>query len=118
MLQNVSCGGWLTDADVSRWSTGFNATTSTQEAERRAILGELLGGLGEGSWVMPRFQCDYGYLITIGRNSFLNYDAILMDCAPITIGDDAVIGAGAVVTRDVPAKVFAAGNPCRVLKES
>ena len=41
---------------------------------------------------MPRFQCDYGYLIRLGVNSFLNYDAILMDCAPITIGDDVSIG--------------------------
>ena len=37
----------------------------------------------------------------------------------VAIGDNAVIGAGAgaVVTRDVPAKVFAAGNPCRVIRE-
>jgi maltose O-acetyltransferase len=39
-----------------------------------------------------RFQCDYGYLITIGDNSFLNYDAIVMDCAPVTIGNDVSIG--------------------------
>lgn len=37
-------------------------------------------------------------------------------CPGVTIGDNAVIGAGAVVTRDVPATVFAAGNPCRVLR--
>ena len=132
----------------------FNATTSAEEAGRHAILTELLGAIGVGLWIMPRFQCDYGYLISMGANSFLNYDAILMDCAPITIGDDvsigprvqlltalhpmtdhqarrerwetakpitigdnAVVGAGAVVTRDVPPKVFAAGNPCRVLRE-
>ncbi|MCS7482590.1 sugar O-acetyltransferase [Umezawaea endophytica] len=59
---------------------------------RHAVLTRLLGGIGEGSWIMPRFQCDYGYLIRIGSNSFLNYDAILMDCAPISIGDDVSIG--------------------------
>nr|WP_307586892.1 hypothetical protein [Nocardia arizonensis] len=47
---------------------------------------ELLGAIGEGSWIMPRFQCDYGHLIRMGRNSFLNYDAIVMDCAPVVIG--------------------------------
>ncbi|MBA8928386.1 maltose O-acetyltransferase [Kutzneria viridogrisea] len=149
----------------------FNATTADQDEERSALLAELLGGIGEGSWVMPRFQCDYGYLITLGRNSFLNYDAILMDCAPITIGDDVsigpraqlltalhpvaehdlrrerwesaapisigdnvwlgggvivcpgvrigadtVVGAGSVVTRDLPERVLAAGNPCRVIR--
>ena len=35
----------------------------------------------------------------------------------VTIGDGAVIGSGSVVTRDIPARVIAAGNPCRVLRE-
>lgn len=150
----------------------FNATGSGEDAVRQEILARLLGSIGAGSWVMPRFQCDYGYLIRMGDNSFLNYDAILMDCAPITIGDDVsigpraqlltalhpmedhqarrerwetaapitvgdnvwlgggvivcagvtigpdtVVGAGSVVTRDLPGKVFAAGNPCRVIRQ-
>jgi maltose O-acetyltransferase len=37
-------------------------------------------------------------------------------CAGASIGEDAVIGAGSVVTRDVPPRVFAAGNPCRVIR--
>ncbi|MFC7450418.1 sugar O-acetyltransferase [Rhodococcus daqingensis] len=150
----------------------FNATGADEDSLRLDLLGRLLGSIGEGSWIMPRFQCDYGSLITIGTNSFLNYDAILMDCAPITIGndvsigpraqlltalhpmsdhearrqrwesaapvvigdnvwlgggvivcpgvtigDDTVIGAGSVVTKDVPPRVFAAGNPCRVIRD-
>ncbi|SFQ09470.1 maltose O-acetyltransferase [Amycolatopsis arida] len=149
----------------------FNATTADQIDQRDGVLRALLGRLGEGSWIVPRFQCDYGYLIEIGANSFLNYDAILMDCAPIVIGDDVsigpraqlltalhpmadhearrqrwetgapitigdnvwfgggvivcpgvtvgantVVGAGSVVTRDLPERVFAAGNPCRVVR--
>ena len=35
----------------------------------------------------------------------------------VTIGDDSVIGAGRVVTKDIPAGVVAVGNPCRVLRE-
>ncbi|GAM75924.1 galactoside O-acetyltransferase [Vibrio ishigakensis] len=35
----------------------------------------------------------------------------------ITIGDNTVIGAGSVVTKDIPANVLAAGNPCRILRE-
>ena len=35
----------------------------------------------------------------------------------VTIGDNSVIGAGSVVTRDIPANVVAVGNPCRILRE-
>lgn len=35
----------------------------------------------------------------------------------ITIGDNSVIGAGSVVTKDIPANVVAVGNPCKVLRE-
>ena len=38
-------------------------------------------------------------------------------CPGVTIGDNCVIGAGAVVTKDVPPNSFAAGNPCRVIRE-
>jgi maltose O-acetyltransferase len=38
-------------------------------------------------------------------------------CPGVTIGENTVIGAGAVVTRDIPPNVFAAGNPCRVIRE-
>ena len=37
-------------------------------------------------------------------------------CGGVTIGHDTVIGAGSVVTRSIPAGVFAAGNPCRVIR--
>ncbi|MGB6040265.1 MAG: maltose acetyltransferase domain-containing protein, partial [Gordonia sp. (in: high G+C Gram-positive bacteria)] len=62
----------------------FNAVGSDEDARRTAILTDRLGGLGSDSWIMPRFRCDYGFYITIGSNSFLNYDAVLLDCAPIT----------------------------------
>ncbi len=41
---------------------------------------------------MPPFRCDYGAQITLGANSSLNYDAVLLDCAAISIGDDVSIG--------------------------
>lgn len=40
-----------------------------------------------------------------------------MYCDHVTIGDNTVIGAGSVVTRDIPANVVAAGNPCKVIRE-
>jgi maltose O-acetyltransferase len=57
---------------------------------------------------------EFGVPVTIGNDVWIGGGAIV--CPGVTIGDGAVIGAGSVVTRDVPARVFAAGNPCRVLK--
>lgn len=52
--------------------------------------------------------------ITIGDNVWLGGGVIV--CPGVTIGDDAVIGAGAVVTRDIPSRVVAVGNPARVMR--
>ena len=137
---------------------------------REALLRELLGHLGEDSWIEQPFHCDYGTQISLGDRVFINYDCIFLDVAPITIGDrvliaprvglytaghplvpearavdlefgrpiviedgvwlgggavvlpgvtvgaGTVVAAGAVVTRDLPAGVLAAGNPCRVVR--
>jgi len=56
------------------------------------VLRRLLGSLGEGSEIVPRFLCDYGAQIAIGAGCFVNYEAIFLDCAPITIGDHVQIG--------------------------
>lgn len=53
--------------------------------------------------------------IHIGNHVWIGAGAIILP--GITIGDNSVIGAGSVVTKDVPADVVAVGNPCRVLRE-
>ena len=53
--------------------------------------------------------------ISIGSGVWLGGGVIV--CPGVSIGENSVIGAGAVVTRDIPANVFAAGNPCRVIRE-
>jgi maltose O-acetyltransferase len=149
----------------------YNATTHVEREERERLLRELLGGVGDGVIVQPLFRCDYGTRIAIGDATFVNYDCVLLDAAPITIGAycqigprvqlltathpidpeprrtgweyaapiaigdnvwlgggvivcpgvtigrDTVIGAGAVVTRDVPRGVVAVGTPARVARE-
>jgi maltose O-acetyltransferase len=136
-----------------------------------AVLRELLGSVGEDTWVRPPFFCDYGYNITLGDNVFLNFNCVILDVVAVTIGDrvqiasavqilaadhpldvetratgiengrpitieedawiggaailcpgvtvgrGSVVGAGSVVTRDIPPGVVAVGNPCRVLRE-
>jgi maltose O-acetyltransferase len=53
--------------------------------------------------------------VRIGDRVWIGGGCII--CPGITIGDGTTIGAGSVVTRDIPANVFAAGNPCRVIRE-
>ena len=54
----------------------------------------------------------YNVPVHIGRNCWLGAGVIVLP--GVTIGDNTVIGAGSVVTRDIPANVVAVGNPCRV----
>ena len=134
----------------------------------RATLGELCPNVR--GFIREPFHCDYGYNIHMGEGSFVNFDCVFLDLAPIrigcgtligpkvqlltahhpfdaatrgtaleagkpivigdhcwlgggvivcpgvTIGDRAVIGAGSVVTRDIPADSVAAGNPARIIR--
>lgn len=57
---------------------------------------------------------EYAKPIRIGADVWIGGGAII--CPGVTIGDRSVIGAGSVVTRDIPNDVFAAGNPCRPIK--
>jgi maltose O-acetyltransferase len=61
-----------------------------------------------------RRQREYGKPVEIGADVWVGGGAIILP--GVRIGARAVIGAGSVVTRDVPESVFAAGNPCRVLR--
>jgi maltose O-acetyltransferase len=58
---------------------------------------------------------EYGKPVEIGSDVWVGGGAIILP--GVRIGSGAVIGAGSVVTRDVPGGVFAAGNPCRVIRE-
>jgi maltose O-acetyltransferase len=60
-------------------------------------------------------QLEMGLPITIGEDVWVGGGAII--CAGVIIGDRAVIGAGSIVTRDIPSDCFAAGNPCKVIKK-
>jgi maltose O-acetyltransferase len=53
--------------------------------------------------------------IKIGKNCWITTNVTILP--GVTIGDGTIIGAGSVVTRDIPSGVFAAGNPCKVIKK-
>ena len=57
---------------------------------------------------------EYAKPITIGEDVWVGGSAVI--CPGVTIGNRCVIGAGSVVTKDIPDDVFAAGNPCRVIR--
>jgi maltose O-acetyltransferase len=57
------------------------------EDARARVLGELLGAIGEDSYIRPPFFCDYGFNIRIGAGVFLNFNCVILDVVPITIGD-------------------------------
>lgn len=57
----------------------------------------------------------YNMPVHIGKNCWLGAGVLVMP--GVTIGDNSVIGAGSIVTKDIPANVVAVGNPCKVLRE-
>ena len=148
----------------------INETSPGNLSLRGFLLTELLGKVGKNLIIEPPFFCDYGYNIFTGDNVFFNFNCVILDvmpvtigggtlfgpnvqiytathpldwqeraaglesgkpivigenvwiggsvviCPGVTIGSRSVIGAGSVVTKDIPDDVFAAGNPCRVIR--
>lgn len=72
----------------------LNATPNEDLDLRRTVLQSLLGSIGELTQIKSPFSCDYGWNIHVGRNSFINYGCVLLDCNSIRIGDDAQMGPG------------------------
>jgi len=161
---------WADAERCDRLLRDYNATGASELDERRRLLEELLGGIGEGTGIRPPLQMDYGYQTTFGARCFVNMGAVILDvgrvtigddvqigpnvqlltpihpldaeqrrsrleaaepitigdnvwlgggvivCPGVTIGRDTVVGAGAVVTKDLPAGVLAVGNPARIVR--
>lgn len=158
----------------------YNKTYEDETEKRAAILSEMLGVFGEGSFIQGPIAFHYGVHTKIGKNFFGNFNLTIQDdaevtigdhcnfgpnvtivtpihpmraderremlnaegevkrfcyakpvhigndcwlgacvtvCPGVTIGDGCVIGAGSVVTRDIPPGSFAAGVPCRIIRE-
>ncbi len=141
-------------------------------SDKLKSLAQTLGSCGTDCYIEPPFLLDYGYNLYLGRNVYMNFNCVILDCAmvkigdfsklgpgvqlftaghslhnksrlaghefakPITIGsnvwvgggsiilpgveiaDNAVIGAGSLVSKNIPANVLAFGNPCRVIRNN
>ncbi|MGB0121441.1 MAG: sugar O-acetyltransferase [Solirubrobacterales bacterium] len=58
------------------------------------VLGELFGAAGTGTYVQAPFTCDYGFNISIGEGSFINFGCVVLDSSPVLIGDKVQIATG------------------------
>lgn len=68
-----------------------NALLPSQREQRMALFRGLFGAMGEDCAVLPPFLCDYGCNIHAGARLFVNFGCIVLDCAPVVIGDDVQI---------------------------
>ena len=70
----------------------LNTLPTGDHSARREVLARLLGTLGAEAAVVPPLRVDYGYNIHLGDRAFVNFDAVMLDVAPITIGADCQLG--------------------------
>lgn len=72
----------------------FNSTLETELEKRTEILKKLFGEVKGKIYIEPTFKCDYGYNIKVGENFYANYDCVMLDICPITIGNNAFLAPG------------------------
>lgn len=92
------------DAQRAReWMVHYNSTLAASPGARRVLLRELLAHVGEDAVIRPPFFCDYGQHISVGNGVFLNFNCVMLDVAPISIGDLTQVGSGVqFLTADHP----------------
>ncbi|WP_282340569.1 MULTISPECIES: sugar O-acetyltransferase [Pseudomonas] len=71
----------------------FNASAENS-AERHELLGRILGSAQGEPYIESTFRFDYGFNIHVGRSFYANFDLLILDAAPVRIGDDCLIGPG------------------------
>lgn len=105
--ENFFCNYQCIVLDVCKVTIGNNV-----------LFGPRVSLFAAGHPIDPTVRTDgleFGKPITIGDNVWVGGDTTINP--GVTIGNNTVIGSGSVVTKDIPANVVAAGNPCRVLRE-
>lgn len=68
-----------------------NRLPISEQDARTELLRQILGSTDGDFTIMPDFWCDYGYNIHLGKNFYANHGLVVLDCAPVTIGDNVFI---------------------------
>ncbi|RYM04753.1 sugar O-acetyltransferase [Sporolactobacillus sp. THM7-7] len=99
----------------------FNNSTEEQQEYRAELLKKLFKSTQENLYIEPPFHCDYGCHITVGNNFYANYDCIIIDVTPVTIGDNVFFGprvglytAGHPIDADVRNTLLEFGKPITI----
>lgn len=73
-------------------ANAYNAAFGRPSAERETLLAELLGEVGPGAHLEPTMRVEFGRNISLGARFYANFDCVMLDGAPIRIGDDVLFG--------------------------
>ena len=84
----------------------YNHTRPSELKAREKIIRELFGSVGKGFLIEQPFHCDYGYNIRVGENFYANMGCVILDCAPVTIGDNVMLAPNV--------NIYTAGHPLDV----
>ncbi len=76
----------------------LNSVAVLDTEGRIEAIRELFGSVGEHPTVHPGFHCDCGKNISVGDNFLVNYNVVILDRGPVTIGNNVLIGPGVVIS--------------------
>lgn len=76
----------------------YNQTNPTDSERQQEILRDLFGTMKGPVGIQPNFQCDYGFNIHFHGFAFLNYNCVILDTAPVHIGNGVFIAPGTVIS--------------------
>lgn len=107
MIERLPYQPWdkalVRDREVAKDITfAFNQIPPSQREKRKDLLSTLIKNKGDFHIETP-FQCDYGYNIHVGEGFYANHNCIILDGAPVTIGDDVLLAPNVAI--------YTAGHP-------
>lgn len=79
-------------AAAVRATNAYNASSGEPSAVREGLLRDVVGSMGREVTFEPTFRCEFGRNIHLGSRFFANFDCVMLDGAPITVGDDVLLG--------------------------